>query len=68
MKVDIRDEYANLVALVEELESGYGRCMLRTFTLEQLLSGYRNSAESIVRTIHREVLKEFRADNEVKTP
>jgi hypothetical protein len=54
-EVRIRTEYANLTALVEELDSVYGRHLLSAFSLEGLLRG--KAAHIILDTMLKEVLK-----------
>ena len=59
MSTDMREDYADLAALVEELESSYGRRLLKTFPLERLLVARPGTPEIIMRTIREEVLKAF---------
>ena len=66
MSLKRRTEYANLVALAEELDSRYGRGLLQTDAVRGIICEDMSSADHVVRGVRSLMLKRFAEENGAK--
>jgi hypothetical protein len=66
MSMNREEQFADLVALVEELESSYARKLMQSVAVEEIVCRDMSTADAFLRTIRSEMLKRFAEENSAK--